>query len=383
MRILAFTSIRSEYDLMSPLYSLLKNDPEIDFRLVVAGAHLSPKFDYSVNLIRQDGFPILIEIESLIDSDTESARLKSAANLLLGAIDPIRMFSPDLLLFAGDREEVLVGAMVGAYLSIPSIHFYGGDHAEDGHVDNPVRHATTKLATYHFVSHQTHADRILRMGEPEWRVKLIGSIALDKFKVDPPKSEDNKINRFKNLEGKKAIVIYHPIKEEIANSGQIVRDMIEALLERDYICLVGAPNTDPGNAQIKKEIDKLERENERVISYKNLSRSEFVSLFKSASLIIGNSSAGLLEAASVPIPAVNVGHRQKGRLCPENVIFVDASTESIRTGIKQTEAPEFASKIASMKNPFGDGGSAKRAYDLIKSLDFRFALPKPEDPLKI
>ena len=148
-RILGMTSIRSDYDLMSGVYRRLARDPEVDFKLLVSGAHLSPAFGRSVELIRQDGLEILAEIETLISGDSKSSRLKTAAGLLTGALEVVRAYRPDILVYAGDREDVLIGATLGAFLDIPTVHFFGGDHAADGHVDNPVRHATSKLSTAH------------------------------------------------------------------------------------------------------------------------------------------------------------------------------------------------------------------------------------------
>mgnify|MGYP000514619259 FL=1 len=138
-KILAFSSIRSDYDLMSPLYMLLHEDKDIDFKIIVSGAHLSHSFGYSVEQIRKDGFNILLEIETLLSSDTGLSRVKSASLLLQNSLETIARFNPDLMIFAGDREDVLMYAMIGGYLNIATIHVFSGDHTEDGYIDNPIR----------------------------------------------------------------------------------------------------------------------------------------------------------------------------------------------------------------------------------------------------
>ena len=182
MKILALTSIRSDYDLLSPLYKLLHNDKSIDFKLLVSGAHLSKEFGYTVQFIKQDGFDTLLEIETLINSDTLKSKLKTASIFLLNVIDVISHYNPDVLLYAGDREDVVIGGLLGTYLHIPTIHFYGGDHELDGHEDTVIRHATSKLSTYHFVSNKQHYNRLLSIGEGQNRIYNIGSISLDRFK---------------------------------------------------------------------------------------------------------------------------------------------------------------------------------------------------------
>lgn len=383
MKILAITSIRSEYDLMTPLFFELQADADTELKLLVGGAHNSPSFGYTSQDIKKDGFDILIEIESLIDADSKSGRLKSAAVLLVSSIDVVRTYAPDLIIYAGDREEVMIGALLGGYLGIPTLHLYGGDHACDGHIDNPIRHAVSKLSTCHFVSTEEHRLRLLSLKEPSFRVFNIGSIALDKFRLV------NKIDGIVDQVARRkvnkptAIVIYHPIEEEIKVADEIISNILTSLIDANFHCFVGLPNSDPGNINIRNEINDLASTNDDITVYGNLGREEFVSLFKSSALIVGNSSAGLLEAASIPIPCINVGARQMGRSCGENVIFVGTSTSDITKGIIQATSDPLKSSIVDVNNPYGDGYSANRAYSLIKSIDFQDMLAKKEDPLNV
>ncbi|MFW5614740.1 MAG: UDP-N-acetylglucosamine 2-epimerase, partial [Campylobacter hyointestinalis] len=174
---------------------LLNEDDDIDFKIIVSGAHLSHNFGYSVEQIKKDGFDILLEIETLLNSDTNLSRLKSASLLLQNSLETIVKFNPDILIYAGDREDVLIYAMIGGYLGIPTLHFFSGDHAEDGYIDNPIRHATSKLSTAHFVTLEQHKQRLIRIGEEEKRVFVIGNISLDKFINFKPLDKD-KIKKY-------------------------------------------------------------------------------------------------------------------------------------------------------------------------------------------
>lgn len=381
MKILALTSIRSEYDLLSPLLFKLHQDPDVELKLVVGGAHNASAFGKTYKDIENDGFDILCRVESLLDADSPSARLKSATILLMSVIDGVRDYGPDLILYAGDREEVLIGAMLGGYLGIPTLHFFGGDHAADGHIDNPVRHATSKLSSCHMVSTAEHRQRLLALGEPSHRIFTIGNIALDKFVQSPPLPDILKQVSGFSLAKPAALFIYHPIKDELGREAQIVNAALDALTEAGYHVFVGMPNSDPGNAAIRAELAAAAQNRQDVTLYGNLPRDEFVSLFKACGLIAGNSSAGLLEAASLPIPCVNIGARQRGRLSADNVIFVDATPEAIAAGIQKATSPGFAGSLKGLINPYGDGHSAERAYKVIKSTDFQALLLKKEDPL--
>lgn len=383
MKILALTSIRSEYDLMTPLFFLLNADPTIQLKLLVGGAHNSSSFGYTSTDIKKDGFDILLEIESLIDADSNSGRLKSAAVLLISAIDIVKSYGPDLIVYAGDREEVMIGALLGGYLGIPTLHLYGGDHAADGHIDNPIRHAVSKLSTCHFVSTEEHKSRLLCLGEPESRIFNVGSIALDKFRTTRLNYDIVETVAKKNVKKPIAIVIYHPIQDELEKSSRIMETILLTLVECGYHCFVGLPNSDPGNNKIRECIIKLAGNIADITAYGNLDRKNFVSLFKIASLIVGNSSAGILEAASIPIPCVNVGMRQLGRSCGRNVVFVKADREAIENAIKKVSSNSFINSLNGLVNPYGNGHSAEKAYSLIKSIDFKALLAKKEDPLNV
>lgn len=382
--ILALTSIRSDYDLMSRLFRLLDADPAVDLRLLVSGAHLSPAHGLSVRNIRDDGLTILGEMETLISADTPSSRLKTAAGLLYGSIDLVKNFAPDLIIYAGDREDVLVGAMLGGFLGIPTVHFFGGDHAADGHIDNPVRHAASKLSTLHFVSVAEHRARLLRLGEPSERIHVIGSVALDKF-IDEPTLPLPAVLAAMGAGAHAfthplAILIFHPISEEAALAGDYVRSATQALTANGYHVCIGAPNTDPGNFALNQALEALAQD-ERVTLYRNLARGDFINLFRHAQLIAGNSSAGLLEAASLRIPAINIGKRQRGRLCGANVLFTDGSRAEFDAALRTIGSAEFGAMLATLENPYGHGRSSETAAALLTSIDFAPLLKKPEDPL--
>lgn len=381
-KIIAFTAIRSEYDLLSGVYKLLSDDQDIDFRLIVSGSHLSKNFGYTVSDIEKDNIPILARIETLINSDSKASRIKSASILLQNAIDIVCGFSPDLIIYAGDREEVPVAALIGGYLEIPTIHFFGGDHAADSHIDNSVRHATSKLSTAHFVSNEEHSKRLIKMGEASYRVFNIGSVALDKYKNESiiPRADLLKKFNVSNLFNKFAIVIFHPVPKERKKSAEIFENILQVLESKNIQAFVSFPNIDPGNSEIIGVIDKY-RTNDNFLFYKNQPRNIFISIYRHAEFIIGNSSSGILESASIPIPAINVGYRQTGRLGNNNVLFVDGDSKAIDNAVNTVCTDVFKEKIKNIRNIFGDGDSSRKAYELIKDKDFSSLVYKNEDAL--
>ena len=382
-KILAITTIRSDYDLMSTLFKLLHEDKDIDLKLLVGGAHLSQSFGYSVSQIKKDGFDILLEVESLLDANSKSSRIKSFSILLQNSIDTIVSFNPDIIVYAGDREDVMLGAMIGGYLEVPTLHFYGGDHVRDGHIDNPIRHAASKLSTAHFVTLEEHKKRLIAMGEPKERIFVTGNLSLDKFVHFIPNTKEFIKNHFNISNGfdNFAIMIFHPTLQDTQKPEMIFENILKSLKERNINTFVSYPNVDPGNHEIRKVIDKYSQD-ENFIFYKNLERDTFLSIYKQSDFIIGNSSSGVCEAASIAIPALNIGTRQTGRYAEENVIFVSSSLSDIEKGIDKVSDEKFQTTIKDMSNPYGSGNSASMAYKIIKTINFKNILLKTEDALE-
>lgn len=381
-KILAITAIRSDYDLMSPLFKLLDRDRNINLKLLVGGAHLSPSFGASIEQIKKDGFDILLEVESLLDSSSKKSRIKSFSIFFQNSIDNIATFSPDLIIFAGDREDVMLGAMIGGYLEIPTVHFYGGDHVNDGHIDNSIRHAASKLSSAHIVMLDQHKERLIAMGESTQRIFVTGNISLDKFKKFKPLEIVEIKNKFNIRKGFDffALLIFHPTLQDNEKPSIIFERILISLKKSNINTFVSYPNIDPGNHEIRAIINKYE-DDDNFIFYKNLERSLFLSIYKMSKFIIGNSSSGICEAASIPIAAINIGTRQTGRYAEENVLFVDTQQENISNALEKVLSTDFQQKISKIKNPYGDGKSARKAHEIITKVDFNNMLLKKEDPL--
>ena len=275
-------------------------------------------------------------------------------------------------------------SMMGGYLNIPTIHVFAGEHVEDGYIDNPIRHATSKLSTAHFVTLEEHKKRLIRMGESSKRIFVTGNISLDKFvSYKPmPKSEIQKYFEIEKSFNEFALMIFHPVTEEIEKVDEYFENILKNLEQRNINTFVSYPNVDPGNQKLLKVIVKY-KENKNFIFYKNLDRDIFMSIYKHAKFIIGNSSSGICESASLKIPAINVGLRQTGRYADENVIFCGTNYYDISNSLDKALSKEFLKNLKDLKNSYGNGNSAIKAYKIIKSTDFKSMIAKVEDPLKV
>ncbi|MGL5152403.1 MAG: UDP-N-acetylglucosamine 2-epimerase [Clostridium sp.] len=380
-KILAFTGIRSDYEIMEELYKGLNNSKDFEIKLIVSGAHLSHTYGYSVAEIERDGIPILCEIENLFDSNSRGARVKSLGLLLENSVQEVEKYNPDAIIYAGDREEVMVGALLGAYLRIPTIHFFGGDHAIDGNIDNVVRHSVSKLSSIHFVTNEDAKNRLLKMGEHKKRIFNVGSPSLDKLintnvirKKELLKSF-NKNEEWNNY----AMLMYYPLAGEERFCGQQFLEILMALESENVKTFVSFPNVDSGNKSIIDVIDEF-KDNKNFHFYKNLNRESFINLLRNTRFLIGNSSAGVYECPLLKIPVINVGNRQKGRLTSTNVNFIEYGVENIIEGIRNLDNEEYMKQIDECESPYGNGNSINGILSLMRDLPFESFLEKCEDP---
>lgn len=368
--ILGVTGIRSDYEIMSSVFKAIKNHPDLELKLVATGAHLSEEYGLTVEDIYKDGFEIDEKIESLINGDTLSSRVKGLGIQLQGLVQTVDRIKPDFLLVLGDREEAITTALVGAYMNIPTAHLCGGDRAI-GNVDDQVRHAVTKLAHIHFVTNNESASRVAGMGEQAFRIFNVGNPGLDRL-VEIPSLDSNQLSNRLNflIEDKEPLIllIQHVISSETNEAYKQMRETLEAIQELKIKTILTYPNSDPGDQQIIcaiKEFDHLPF----LHVAKNIPRLEFVNLMRRASCMLGNSSSGILEAPLLKIPVINIGNRQRGRLHSENVEFVSHNKAEIIMALKKAIYNKTYRDIVSRcSNPYGDGKSSKRIADILSSI---------------
>ena len=208
MKICIITGTRAEYGLLKKLMHGIKKNKFFQLKIIVTGMHLSKKFGLTYKEIESDGFKIVDKIESLIDSDTESARVKGMGIQIQGLVQSVERIKPDLLLVLGDREEAMSTSLVGSYINIPIAHISGGDRVI-GNVDDQIRHAVTKLAHVHFATNRESAERILRLGEQPFRVFDVGNPGLDRLLQIPSLNVDELSSRlgFTIKDGEPLIVL--------------------------------------------------------------------------------------------------------------------------------------------------------------------------------
>lgn len=372
-KILAVTGARSEYDLMYSIYKKLDLDPDIDFGIVITGPHLSEKYGLTSRFVEEDGFRISDKIFSLLHSDEKIGRISSIGNQIPLLAQTLYREKPDIVLVAGDREEAISVTLTCAYMAIPVAHFFGGDIAKDGNIDNSVRYAASKFAHIHFPTLEQHKKNLLHLGEDDWRIFVVGNPALDRLNEIEVITKKELLSRLlihrKDI-NEYCVLIQHSIITEIDKQAEYIRITLDSIIDSEIFCFINFPNTDAGSNEIIKAYeDYSARYPDKFQLFRNLDRVSYINLLRNAAFLIGNSSSGLLEAPSLGLPAINVGSRQRGRLHGDNVMFVDNDIKQIRNAIdKVLHDVDFRNKVLLKRNPYGDGKSADKVLRVLKEI---------------
>lgn len=368
-RVLGITAIRSEYFLQRPILRAIVEHPDLELSLVVTGAHLSPLHDYTVREIEADGFPIAARIESLLYSDHDAARLKGAATQLQVLAHVVDERRPDWLLVPADREESMTLALCGTYMGIATAHYGAGDRVV-GNADDMIRHAVSRVSHLLLTTHEDARQRLIRAGEEPWRVHNVGHAGLDRIRSARQLAPSDLAAALgvKRIEDRYAVIVQHPLSSEMADAGKQIRETLTAALSLGLQLFVSYPNSDPGSQEIIEVIEEYHAD-PRVHVFKNIPDTEFVNLLRGATVLLGNSSLGLLEAPYLKLPVVNVGRRQTGRRHSSNVFFVPANHEAIVQQVRVIlEDDETKRSLNDCENPFGDGKTGERVAGLLASV---------------
>ncbi len=366
-RIAAITTSRADYcHLYWPLRELAAH-PAIELKLIAMGPHLSPEFGCTAGEVERDGFHIDGRIECLLSSDTDVGMAKTIGVAVLGLADCLGQMRPDLLLLIADRYEMLAPAAVATALRIPIAHIEGGEISE-GAIDDAIRNALTKLSHVHFTSTELARARVIAMGEEEWRVHRAGAPSLDHLHRSPLLSRAEVETRLDiHLEPPTALVAYHPttISRDTTREADALFGALESAPVQLLFCY---PNADAGSRGLiaRAEAFAGQRGNGRV--FINLDPVLYWSLLRSVDLLVGNSSSGIMEAASFALPAVNVGIRQRGRERGRNLLDAEANAASILDRIGTALSADFRRSLKGMDNPYGDGHAAERIAAVLASV---------------
>jgi UDP-hydrolysing UDP-N-acetyl-D-glucosamine 2-epimerase len=370
MRIAVPTSTRADFGILYPLINVLQDDPFFELSLIATGSHLDESRGNTINEIIESGFGSVIKMPIDIADTTELGVILSAGKTLQSTGLIMSQRRPDMVLILGDRYEMLSIAFSCFLFRIPIVHISGGD-LTSGSLDDSIRHAITKLSSLHFTTTEIYRKRVIQLGEEPSKVFNTGNLCIDNVKNLNTLSKEvlEKELGFSFSKFKKNILVTLHSETNSQNQNIFNREFFDALAKLDDVgILITYPNHDANSSSIIKEINNLsKRKPEQIVVNKSLGMLRYHSVLKIINCVVGNSSSGITEVASYGIPTVNVGNRQKGRVCSSSVIHTKYKADEIYQCIRNSLSSGFIDSVKPIINPYGDGSTALRMINILKN----------------
>lgn len=365
-----FTGNRAEYGLQFPILRAVDRHPDLEYRLLVSGAHLDKNFGHTLDEIANDGFRISAEVKIEMDANSLFATAQAIGSGVLSISQVLSEVKPDMMVVYADRFEGLAAVVASSQMNIPTAHIEGGDLTEGGALDDSVRHAMTKLSHLHFTTNTQATNRILAMGEEAWRVHTVGFPAIDLISEGRYAKPDEIVAKLK-LDLTRPVVLFtqHSVTTEFDRAAaQLAPSLaaLEALAAEGVQSIITYPNNDAGGRAI---IERIEALNARKVPNLQVHRSLGRHLYHGVLALardeklrvacVGNSSSGIKESPAFGCATVNIGSRQDGRLRGENVVDAGYDTAALTAAIRRCLFDDaFRAHCRVADNPYylGDAG---------------------------
>jgi GDP/UDP-N,N'-diacetylbacillosamine 2-epimerase (hydrolysing) len=357
------TGTRADFGLMQSTLQLIRQSRPLELSIIVTGMHLLPEYGLTVSCIEEAGLPIAARIAVEDGPSTGATMAKNVGRMLIGFVEALETMGPDIVVVLGDRGEMLAAALAAIHLNIAVVHIHGGERS--GTVDEPVRHAISKLAHFHFVATEESRERLIRMGEAAERISVVGAPGLDGLKETPLVARETLCAKVGFDPARQvALLIYHPVLQEADRSGEYVQTIVESLLAKGLQIIALKPNSDAGSAGVRSVLEARASSGEIHLAT-HLPRAGFVSWLAASDILVGNSSSGIIEAASFGTPVVNIGSRQNLRQRNSNIIDCPVDRADLDDALMRA----LASPRLDRYNVYGDGKAGARIAALLASID--------------
>jgi len=367
-RIGIMTGTRAEYGLLKPLMQEINKDNDLELYLIVSGMHLSPEFGMTYQEIEEDGFEINAKVEMLLSSDSPAGISKSIGLGVIGFADEFQRADLDMLILLGDRYEALSAAICAMVMRIPIAHLHGGELTE-GAIDEGIRHSITKMSYLHFTSTEQYRNRVIQLGENPERVFYVGALGVENIKkINLMTKEELERSIHFEIDENTVIVTYHPVTLENNTVEEQFLNLLEVLDRNPKIRMIFTKaNADTNGRIVNELIDKYAAQNsERACAFMSLGQKRYLSALKYCRIVIGNSSSGIIEAPSFGKPIINIGDRQKGRICADSVINCGYTQQEIQQAMETALTEEFENKASNCRNPYEKENTAANIISVIK-----------------
>ena len=364
MKLAILTSSRADYGIYLPLLKKINSDAFFNCKIIAFGTHLSEKYGNTINQIYADGFDVAYKIETLLNTDSPEMISKSMALTIekFSEVWTKEKRSLDYIVCLGDRYEMFAAVAASIPFNIPIVHIHGGETTL-GAIDNSFRHSLTAMSKLHFASTKSHAERVSQIVGTEDGVYNVGALSLDNL---------NDIHILNNIEFKQkfnielnnpVLVTFHPETVAYEKNEEYVSELISALSTLDKQIIITMPNADTMGNVIREKLVEFAKQKENVFPVESLGTQGYFSCLHHCAFVLGNSSSGIIEAASCGKYVINVGNRQEGRDAGHNIIHCEIKHNKIIESINKI------SKLAPLSNNniYGDGHTANKIISILKN----------------
>lgn len=367
-KIAYITGTRADFGLMTSVLRAIEKSDKLALQLYVTGMHLMSDFGNTIDHVKKQ-FSNLKIIPATFTSDDRFGMARFTGEYLQQLVEVLSIDKPDFVLVLGDRVEMLCTALACVYLGIPSAQLHGGERTAT--VDEIARHAITKLVSLHFVATSESAKRVKMLGEEEWRIRIVGAPALDVILNERLSSREDLFQKLSiDLKEKVILVAQHPVSEQVKEASEQMEETLDAVESFNLQVVVVYPNADAGGREMIKVIER-KRNNPKFHIFPSLEYRDFLVLEKEVSVMVGNSSAGMIESSFFHTPVVNIGIRQKGRQRSGNVIDVDHNRRMIIVAIEKSLNDQvYLAKLQKFKTFWGDGHTSDKVVKILSEINF-------------
>ena len=371
IRILSVSTSRADIGILQPVWRALVSGLDCELHVLFTGMHCvaeaapEPAMPLDHVTVHRGGADL--------GGRTGAEATSAMAEITEAAGTCVAQVYPGVVLVAGDRLDMMPAAMATLPFNVPLVHLHGGEVTE-GAIDDRIRHAVTKLAHLHCVSSERARERLLEMGEEEWRVHVTGAPGLDTLVEAPKLSRSDFMAKIglPEVSGFRLVTV-HP-ETNAPDPLAPVDAVLDALKSRPAPTLITAPNSDPGGAEARRRIDAFSARHDWAVFRGTLGPALYPNALRHATMVIGNSSSGLIEAGLFGLPVINVGDRQTGRERGRNVTDAQSDVEAVASAL-DCLGPQ--PRKFGFWSPYGDGRSGPRVGDLLRSLpDYRTLMRK-------
>ena len=377
IKICIVNSSRAEYGLLKNLIKKLRSIKKFDFHLSVTGTHLSKTHGFTINEIIKDKIKIDSKIRILKSGDSSNDISNSFSKGVSQYSKLFQKINPKLILILGDKFEVMSAAIASTLHRIPIAHIHGGEETI-GSLDNVIRHAITKMSHIHFASTKEYRSRIIQMGENPKYVFDVGAIGLEN--VNQIKFMDKKFFKKEyeiNFKKKTIMICFHPVTLEPKTEKKYIGEILKSLIYfKDCNLIFTSPNADHGYTNILHSIKTFVKNNKNAYFIESFGRTEFISCLKLSTVILGNSSSGIIEAPSLKTFTINLGSRQKGRIQANSVFNCEIKKNLMIKLIDRIINKKLKTKKDTFKNPYFKKNSSNKIIHELKKIDYSSLIKK-------